>query len=128
MSMAQTLEAEISPKNKLCSECSAILVCGSASEVESCWCFAYPAAMAVDLQQDCLCAECLGKAIQNKIADLIHTSSQQEVIAVARKYRGNDKLIHHIDYSIENNNYVFTAWYHLKRGSCCGNGCKNCPY
>ena len=23
---------------------------------------------------------------------------------------------------------VFTEKYHLERGSCCGNGCKNCPY
>ncbi len=23
---------------------------------------------------------------------------------------------------------VFTATYLLKRGSCCGNGCRNCPY
>ncbi|MFM7135674.1 MAG: DUF5522 domain-containing protein [Planctomycetota bacterium] len=23
---------------------------------------------------------------------------------------------------------VFTAAYHLKRGSCCGSGCRHCPY
>ncbi|WP_158233419.1 DUF5522 domain-containing protein [Reichenbachiella sp. 5M10] len=23
---------------------------------------------------------------------------------------------------------VFTAQYHLKRGYCCKNGCKHCPY
>lgn len=23
---------------------------------------------------------------------------------------------------------VFTEQYHLKRGHCCGNGCKHCPY
>jgi hypothetical protein len=23
---------------------------------------------------------------------------------------------------------VMTDTYHIKRGSCCGNGCKNCPY
>jgi hypothetical protein len=23
---------------------------------------------------------------------------------------------------------VLTAKYHLERGSCCGNGCLNCPY
>ena len=23
---------------------------------------------------------------------------------------------------------VFTKEYHLKRGHCCKNGCKNCPY
>lgn len=23
---------------------------------------------------------------------------------------------------------VFTETYHLKRGTCCGNGCKHCPF
>ena len=23
---------------------------------------------------------------------------------------------------------VFTEAYHLKKGKCCGNGCKHCPY
>lgn len=23
---------------------------------------------------------------------------------------------------------VFTEMYHLKRGDCCKNGCRNCPY
>jgi hypothetical protein len=23
---------------------------------------------------------------------------------------------------------VFTEAYHLKRGTCCGNGCKHCPF
>lgn len=32
------------------------------------------------------------------------------------------------DYSIENGLLVFTAAYHLKRGSCCGSGCRHCPY
>ncbi len=32
------------------------------------------------------------------------------------------------DYYLENGLFVFTAQYHLKRGSCCGNGCRHCPY
>jgi hypothetical protein len=32
------------------------------------------------------------------------------------------------DYCIENGLLVFTAAYHLKRGSCCGSGCRHCPY
>jgi hypothetical protein len=32
------------------------------------------------------------------------------------------------DFYIEDGKYVFTKEFHLKRGSCCGNGCKNCPY
>jgi len=33
------------------------------------------------------------------------------------------------DYYInENGMMVFTAAYHLRRGTCCGSGCKHCPY
>ena len=32
------------------------------------------------------------------------------------------------DYYMENELMVFTAAYHLKRGSCCGSGCRHCPY
>jgi|GEM_PF-1641154 len=28
----------------------------------------------------------------------------------------------------ENGFVVFTAAFHLKRGSCCGSGCRHCPY
>ncbi len=32
------------------------------------------------------------------------------------------------DYYYENGFMVFTEAYHLKRGYCCKNSCKNCPY
>ena len=32
------------------------------------------------------------------------------------------------DYYMEGPNLVFTAQYHLKRGYCCGSGCRHCPY
>lgn len=32
------------------------------------------------------------------------------------------------DYYFEGKNLVFTAAYHLKRGSCCSSGCRHCPY
>jgi Family of unknown function (DUF5522) len=32
------------------------------------------------------------------------------------------------DYYYEGRNLVFTAAYHLKRGSCCQSGCRHCPY
>ncbi|MCK9395717.1 MAG: DUF5522 domain-containing protein [Methylobacter sp.] len=122
------MKTETGTQSKFCSKCNAVLACGSTQAGKSCWCTAYPAIMVADLKRDCLCADCLSKAIQEKITEFINTSSQQEVITVARNYRGNDQLIQGIDYSIENDTYVFTQWYHLKRGSCCGNGCKNCPY
>ncbi len=32
------------------------------------------------------------------------------------------------DYYVENGLLVYTATFHLKRGSCCGSGCRHCPY
>jgi len=32
------------------------------------------------------------------------------------------------DYYMEDGLLVFTAAYHLKRGNCCGSGCRHCPY
>ncbi|HTW81643.1 MAG TPA: DUF5522 domain-containing protein [Terracidiphilus sp.] len=32
------------------------------------------------------------------------------------------------DYYMEGGLVVFTAAYHLKRGYCCGSGCRHCPY
>jgi len=32
------------------------------------------------------------------------------------------------DFYMEGPTLVFTAQYHLRRGSCCGSGCRHCPY
>ncbi len=32
------------------------------------------------------------------------------------------------DFYVENGFFVFTEKYHLKRGYCCGNKCRHCPY
>ena len=32
------------------------------------------------------------------------------------------------DFYYENGYRVFTESYHVRRGKCCGNGCRHCPY
>lgn len=32
------------------------------------------------------------------------------------------------DYYFENGLLVYTAAHHLRRGACCGSGCRHCPY
>jgi DNA replicative helicase MCM subunit Mcm2 (Cdc46/Mcm family) len=39
-----------------------------------------------------------------------------------------DSLIEYIDYYKEGDRVVFTALFHSKRGFCCGNLCRHCPY
>jgi hypothetical protein len=45
-----------------------------------------------------------------------------------RDASGNRQLEKEDFYINEDGLIVFTASYHLKRGYCCRNGCKHCPY
>ena len=37
-------------------------------------------------------------------------------------------LVNNVDYYIEGERVIFTALAHIKRGQCCGSGCRHCPY
>ena len=45
-----------------------------------------------------------------------------------RESAENSKFIEGVDYYYENGLMVLTAHFLLKRGYCCGNGCRHCPY
>lgn len=32
------------------------------------------------------------------------------------------------EFYMENGKFVLTERYHLRRGHCCGNGCRHCPF
>ena len=32
------------------------------------------------------------------------------------------------DFYLEDDRVVFTAAYHIRRGTCCGSGCRHCPF
>jgi Family of unknown function (DUF5522) len=38
------------------------------------------------------------------------------------------KFVENIDYYFDNGLMVLTSIFLLKRGYCCGNGCRHCPY
>ncbi len=64
---------------------------------------------------------------------LAHFSHElDDPVAVVRKARewieGPRSLGHADFYTDSDGNLVFTAAYHLKRGSCCGLGCRHCPF
>ncbi|WP_020529430.1 DUF5522 domain-containing protein [Flexithrix dorotheae] len=40
----------------------------------------------------------------------------------------NSDLKENLDFYFENGFMVFTSHYLKKRGYCCKNGCRNCPY
>lgn len=60
--------------------------------------------------QACICRDCVNTFHRSR------TPQQQ----VAKLSPG--------DFYFESGIMVFTAQYHLKRGYCCGNGCRHCPY
>lgn len=107
-----------------CFNCNAPLQCTAS---KTCWCTTYPALVAIDETAECLCPDCLKIKIISKIGVLVQeiTTGKRENDVAQYATR---RLIDGIDYHIENGMWVFTEWYHLKRGSCCGSGCRHCPY
>lgn len=110
--------------DKACSTCGTGFECGNNS-AQPCWCSHFPAIMPLAEGQDCRCPACLKTAVKEKIDDYLQ---QNPAPAIIPEHYKNKQLIEYIDYYVENGNWVFTAWFHCKRGSCCGNGCRHCPY
>lgn len=114
---------------KTCSICGANFDCGN-TEKDNCWCYNFPPVFSLNKEGDCLCTDCLTKETIHKINEYINSLSPDEVLHnnKVKNLPQSNKLLEGIDFYIENKNYVFTAWYLLKRGSCCENGCRHCPY
>ncbi len=114
-------------RTKQCSRCGNSLTCGPEAGEDSCWCARFPAVMPLDFSQDCQCPTCLAESIATRIEELRSRHTLAEMVRLAAPYR-NSELVRGLDYTIEEGLMVFSGWYHLKRGSCCGNGCRHCPY
>lgn len=117
-------------KNKTCSRCKKEFHCGSSEPEGVCWCNDYPPLFLPDPVINCLCRECLHKATIEKINVYVADMTAEKAITDNKaKYLPQAKyFIEGIDYYVENESWVFTAWHHLKRGNCCQNGCRHCPY
>jgi hypothetical protein len=37
-------------------------------------------------------------------------------------------FIKDVHFYMEGERVIFTSLFHIERGSCCGNGCRHCPY
>jgi hypothetical protein len=59
------------------------------------------------------------------LVGLVKSSNQNKTINNSEG--GSQKLLPS-DFYIENGIYVFTKEFHLRRGSCCGNGCRHCAF
>lgn len=73
------------------------------------WCADLPVIPKLPAQyQDCLCPQCLK--------------------LFAKGWPQENGLTEGDDFYYDRNLFVFTANYHLKKGYCCGNNCRHCPY
>jgi hypothetical protein len=116
--------------NKSCSKCNVSFQCGAEGEKGGCWCNDYPPLFAPDPLINCMCQPCLHNAVKEKIDAYVLEMTPGKAIAdnKAARLPESTRMQEGIDYYIENSLYVFTAWHHLKRGYCCNNSCRHCPY
>jgi hypothetical protein len=116
---------------KTCQRCNATFDCSvnsTASHTEPCWCMGYPAIFSPDAAGDCVCPNCLTAMTQVHIAATIDTQAIHVTSPAAAVACQGQPLIEGLDYTIEDGFWVFSRWYLLKQGACCGNGCRHCPY
>ncbi len=118
--------------NAKCSECGNGFHCASLDNYQDksneCWCKSLPAILLVESKTGCLCSNCLKQRIVESLPDYLRSIGHDKCIALAKHYLLDSKPEEGIDYQMEQGLLVFSAWYHLKRGYCCGNGCRHCPY
>ena len=115
-------------KSKKCSICHVSFECAGTTSESNCWCSDYPAIMPLDFSLDCQCPSCLQKSIINSIEDFCSSEDIEALVAKAKPFQNDKPLLENIDYTLEQELYVFSKWYHLKRGFCCNNDCRHCPY
>jgi hypothetical protein len=73
----------------------------------------------------CLCRSCL------EIVAVVARTLDDPDTALAEIYRVTrpaGSILAEDYYLSDDGKMVFTAAYHMKRGSCCGNDCRHCPY
>jgi hypothetical protein len=74
----------------------------------------------------CLCRGCLETAARLSLEVNDSAAAADQIRAMVAS---SQPALKEEDYCIdENGNVVFTAAYHLNRGTCCGNGCRHCPF
>lgn len=119
----------VTAKRKSCKSCGAAFTCQAEGSSDACWCARWPALLPPDSDADCLCPSCLQARLRKHIDAFVADYLAGKVENLALNHRTDSReLIEGIDYYLEHGRWVLTAWYHLKRGYCCGSGCRHCPY
>jgi hypothetical protein len=111
----------------ICTGCHIHFQCGDLPPHSPCWCNAYPLRIKPGSDTACLCPSCLRKESLERINQLIKDFKLSGKAIDIAKYQ-TDKNVEGIDYYVENGLIVFSQWFLLKRGYCCDNACRHCPY
>ena len=109
-----------------CSNCGSNLSCG-ADQSTPCWCAELPPILSPEVGKTCLCSDCLKEKVQVSIQQYVEGVKAGDFPNQAYLY-STPKLVEDIDFYMENGLMVLSSWFHLKRGECCGNACRHCPY
>ncbi|MFT7034419.1 MAG: hypothetical protein ACJA2S_002933 [Cyclobacteriaceae bacterium] len=110
-------------KEKICSSCATTFKCGG-----DCWCNDFPSILSVNSQEGCWCRTCLTNQMKKTIAEHMRNLSSDKIQRIQALGKPRT-FTAGIDYNLnEQGSLVFSGWYLLRQGGCCGNGCLNCPY
>lgn len=106
---------------KKCPRCSVAFEC-RVNDIQNCQCAGVKlthdaSAFLAKTAFDCLCSTCL-----NQINLWVEEAKN------GPQFKSGNGLQENFHYYVQQGRYVFTELYHIQRGSCCGNGCRHCPY
>ena len=135
---AATSQRASSPESPFCAQLGHCPLCGGPNccRLETgeafkgpCWC-ERPIVDAAALRRllgdlaapRCLCSGCLAEVAGNPEVSVETLRCRQDPEPEMATVAGEG------DFYWEGNSMVFTAQFHLRRGSCCGSGCRHCPY
>ena len=111
-------------KPKTCQNCNVDFTCYNSG----CWCNNLPQIIPLDPNRNCYCVDCLKVEVQKKIKEYTNNLTPENLKQI-RDLGKVEKCVEGIDYYINDDGlHTFTKWYHLRRGYCCENNCKHCPY
>lgn len=82
------------------------------------------------LPTDRYCSDCLKPLVKAQIDAFCAAVTPETALSCgAQRYARKGPLIEDLDYYLDpDGKFVLTSWYLLKRGHCCQNGCRHCPY
>lgn len=111
----------IEPKIKICQRCQTSFDC-KRNDIANCQCNSIVISKAGNdflkkTKYDCLCKNCLADI--NRLTEM----ANKQVFP-----RHSADLKEGLHFYMENGFFVFTEFYHLLRGNCCGSGCRHCAY